>query len=233
MKIKSIKKQSGVSLMEVLVSMSISLVVTASMVALMANSLSNTARIIKMTKMSDDMRIAFQMMTRDVRRSSYNADAMQCYGNEDCHDDGSVTLANDISIVSGSCFWFELDRGMNGNSTDDGAGGFRHQTEIVDGVTVGWLEMYTGTTEPTCAEESEQDGWVAITNKENMNITQFLVDDTLSYTEVIAQDVNGNAIYSQRVRKIRMNMQGELVLDSGIFRNMEDIISVRNDLMIL
>ena len=70
MNIRRLKWQKGASLMEVLVAMSISLVVTASMVALMANSLGSTARIIKMTKLTDDMRIALQMMTRDVRRSS-------------------------------------------------------------------------------------------------------------------------------------------------------------------
>ena len=69
-------KQTGATLMEVLVAMSISLVVTAAMIAMMANSLGATARIIKMTKLSDDMRVALQMMSRDVRRSSYNANSM-------------------------------------------------------------------------------------------------------------------------------------------------------------
>ena len=69
-------KQNGMSLMEILIAMSLSLVVTASMVALMSNSLGSTARIIKMTRLSDDMRIAMQMMSRDVRRTSYNANTM-------------------------------------------------------------------------------------------------------------------------------------------------------------
>jgi len=48
--------QAGFSLMEAVVAMGISLVVTASMVALMANSLSSTSRIVNMGKLSDDMR---------------------------------------------------------------------------------------------------------------------------------------------------------------------------------
>ena len=60
---RSIKiRQTGASLMEVLIAMSISLVVTASMIALMANSLSTTARIVKMTKLADDMRVTMQMV---------------------------------------------------------------------------------------------------------------------------------------------------------------------------
>ena len=94
MKNRQWNQQTGASLMEVLVAMSISLVVTASMVALMANSLGNTSRIIKMTKLTDDMRIAMQMMSRDVCRSKAILqidlgeppfiDPSRCYGCRAC-----------------------------------------------------------------------------------------------------------------------------------------------------
>jgi type II secretory pathway pseudopilin PulG len=233
----SSKRQAGASLMEVLVAMSLSLVVTASMIALMSNSLGSTARIIKMTKLADDMRVAMQMMTRDLRRSSYNANAVLCYGNEDCAADGSITAAGDVTIVDGSCFWFEMDRGegagaFNGDSTDDPAGGFRHRSAVVDGNQVGWVEMYTGPGDANCAAADGTEGWIAITDPDSINITAFTVDDSLSYTEVVLQDVNGNTM-SQRVRKIRMALNGQLVMDPTVVRRMEDVISVRNDLMIL
>jgi len=238
-------RQTGASLMEVLVAMSISLVVTASMIALMSNSLGNTARIIKMTKLSDDMRVAMQMMTRDVRRSSFNANSMLCYGNADCADDGSITAADDITIVNSSCFWFQMDRAedpraedpetaLNGNSTDDPAGGFRRRSVTIDGEEFGWIEMYSGPTAPSevCNEEDGNDGWVEITDRENINITGFTIDDSASYTQVVLQDVNGNEM-SQKVRKLRMTLLGQLVLDPTITRRMEDVISVRNDLIII
>ena len=232
-------RQAGASLMEVLVAMSISLVVTASMVAMMSNSLGNTARIVKMTKLSDDMRVAMQMMTRDLRRTSFNANSMFCYGNADCTSDGSITAAGDVTIVNGSCFWFQMDRNegedpLNGDSTDDSTGGFRRRSVIEggdDGEEIGWIEMYTGMAPPTCNEADESDGWVAITDRENMNITGFTIDDSLSYTQVVLQDVNGNTM-SQKVRKIRMTVLGQLVLDPSVVRRMEDVISVRNDLIL-
>ena len=231
-------QQAGASLMEVLVAMGISLVVTASMIALMSNSLGNTARVIKMTKLSDDMRVAMQMMTRDLRRSSFNANSMLCYGNADCATDGSITAAGDVTIVNNSCIWFQMDRaefegttGLNGNSTDDAPGGFRRRSVTVEGEELGWIEMYTGSSAPTCNEDDESGGWVAITDPENMNITGFTVDDTLSYTQLVLQDVNGNEM-SQKVRKIRMTVMGQLVMDPSIVRRMEDIISVRNDLIL-
>ena len=146
------QSQAGFSLMEAVVAMSISLVVTASMVALMANSLATTSRIVNMTKLTDDMRSTMQMLTRDVRRTSYNADAMFCYANQDCFTDGSVTLPGDIVINnSDNCFIFQLDRGNDdGLSTDYDAGAFRLMP--VGNPAVGVIEMWVGIDPPDCGD---------------------------------------------------------------------------------
>jgi type II secretory pathway component PulJ len=225
-------RQAGASLMEVMVAMSISLVVTAAMIAMMANSLSSTTRIIQMTKLSDDMRVALQMMSRDVRRSSYNANSMLCYANEDCATDGSITAAADITLVdidsdsTNDCFTFLLDRDHDGDSTEDNAGGFRRVTTG----GVGVIEMWTGDAAADCTDAAGAAGWVQITNPESMDIFGFSIDDNLSYTETILN--NGTNTVSQRVRKVRMDLQGRLVLDNTIQRNMEDIISIRNNLLL-
>ena len=223
-----LSKHKGMSLMEVLVAMSISLVVTASMIALMANSLGSTARIIKMTKLTDDLRTTMQMMTRDVRRSSYNANSMYCYANADCGTDGAATLAGDITInVSNDCFTFLMDRDHDGDSTENDAGGFRR----VISSGVGVIEMWTGNAAPDCSVAAGAAGWVQITNPENMDIFVFSVDENLSYTQEILNDGFGNTL-SQKVRKIRMDIRGRLVLDNTIVRRIEDVISVRNDLLL-
>lgn len=222
-------KQAGATMMEVLVAMSISLVVTASMIALMANSLGSTARIIQMTKLSDDMRVALQMMSRDVRRSNYNVDSMFCYANEDCSTDGSITAIGDITISASDCFWFLIDRNQD-DYADTGAiaaGGFRHVT-IGE---VGAIEMWTGGAAPDCDDAPGAAGWVQITDSETMDIFDFSVDDNLSYTQVIKDD-GINPTVSQRVRKVRMAMEGRLVLDPTIRREMDDVIAVRNDLLL-
>ena len=222
-----LNKQNGMSLMEILIAMSLSLVVTASMVALMSNSLGSTARIIKMTRLSDDMRIAMQMMSRDVRRTSYNANAMYCYANLDCGTDGAATLAGDITINAGNeCFTFLTDRDSDGDSTENDAGGFRR----VSTGGVGVIEMWTGDAAPDCTVAAGAGSWVQITNPDNMDIFAFSVDDDLSYTQEIFND--GTNSLSQRIRKIRMNMRGRLVMDNTIVRRIEDVIAVRNDLLL-
>jgi hypothetical protein len=233
MKFRILKvRQAGASLMEVMIAMSISVVVTASMIALMANSLGTTARIVQMTKLSDDMRVALQMMSRDVRRSSYNANSMYCYANTDCADDGIITKAGDITLVDldsdavNDCFTYLLDRDHDGDSTEDGAGGFRR---VTDG-DVGIIEMWTGDSAADCTDDPGAAGWVQITNPENMNISVFSIDDDLSYEQEILN--NGVNTVTMRIRKVRMTMEGRLLLDDSISRQMEDIISVRNDLLL-
>jgi type II secretory pathway pseudopilin PulG len=224
-------KQQGATLMEVLIAMSLSLVVTAAMIALMSNSLGSTARIIKMTKLSDDMRIAMQMMTRDVRRSSYNSNSMYCYANADCGTDGAATLPGEILMTDGDgdgdndCFTFLLDRDWD-DSTANVAGGFRR---VVSG-GVGILEMWTGDTPPDCTEAAGEGSWVQVTNPDNMDIFAFSVDEDLSYEVEIFND--GTNTLSQIIRKVHMNMQGRLVMDNTIERQVEDVISVRNDLLL-
>ena len=64
-----------------------------------------------------------------------------------------------------------------------------------------------------------------------MDIFGFSIEDQLmSYNQDILN--NGATTVSQRVRKVRMDLQGRLVLDSTIERSMEDIISIRNHLLL-
>jgi len=253
-------RQTGASLMEVLVAMSISLVVTASMIALMANSLGTTGRIVKMTKLADDLRVTLQMMTRDVRRSSYNANSMYCYANDACALDATdpsdpdtvldasktvtsdgttfLTLAGAMGLVDSDgnsldddeCFTFLMDRDHDGNSILDDAGGFRRRPDPENGVQA--IEMWAGDALPSCGSAPLSDGWVQITDPEVVEITDFSINDGPSYTEVIQTDANGSPLLSQVARKLRINLQGRLVLDPNVTREVEDVISVRNDLLL-
>jgi hypothetical protein len=96
---------------------------------------------------------------------------------------------------------------------------------------VGVIEMWTGDASPDCDAAAGSLGWVQITNPDNMDIFTFIIDDNLSYTQVIQDDGAGNTL-SQRVRKVRVNLQGRLVMDNTIVRRVEDVINVRNDLLL-
>jgi hypothetical protein len=147
-----------------------------------------------------------------------------------------------VDVNGNTCFTFLTDRDKDGDSTNfssdptiDSAGGFRRSQVRQDpddntSDLVGVIEMWTGNATPDCGAAAGTGGWVQITNPQNMDIFDFTVDENLSYTQEIFND--GTNTLSQKVRKIRMNMQGQLVADNTIVRRMEDVISVRNDLLL-
>ena len=83
------------------------------------------------------------------------------------------------------------------------------------------VELYEiGWTEPNL---------VQITDPEVVAITDFTIDSRDSYTEVIQTDAAGTPTLQQVVRKFSISLEGQLVLDDDIHRQVVDVVSVRND----
>jgi prepilin peptidase dependent protein B len=234
--VTSMKRQSGMTLMEAMISLALSVVVTSAMVILMANSLGTATRIIHMSNLSDEMRNVMSVITRDVRRANYSAYAAFCYGNSKCGEAGGIAeQANNIQILEGGrCLVFTLDRGFNGNAADDGAGGFR--IVLVD--DVGVMEMWVGGTSPTCGSLAGSPGWIELTDPRKVNITNFEVNDLSPDPKVVNEGEDSE--FTNHQRRVQLVLEGQLVLEdqmvdsdrfrqSVVTRQIEDIIYLRND----
>ena len=92
----SIRSQAGLTLIEAIIALALSALVTSAMVVLMANSLGTATDVIQMTQLTDELRTAMHMVTRDVRRANYSAHAAYCFANSDCGSDGSATRSPTI-----------------------------------------------------------------------------------------------------------------------------------------
>ena len=225
---QKIKRQSGVTLIETLIGLALSMVVVSSMVALMSNSLGSATRIIQMTQLNDELRNTMSMLTRDMRRANYNANAYKCYANSDCGTDGTtnqigeVLIDDDPTVEIGNCMVYNLDRDQDGDgsSTGDGAGGFR--------LSNGAIEMWVGDASPAACGTAHAN-WVAMTDIDFVNITEFELDKRNSVEGSITEE--GGSTVSQRSRQIKVTILGELILDPTITRTIEDTIRVRNDLI--
>jgi type II secretory pathway pseudopilin PulG len=229
----SVKRQNGFTLIEAMIGLALSVIVTASMVGLMSNSLGSAGRIIQMSQLTDELRNTMSMMSRDIRRANYTTNSVYCYANSECGDPttGLAVQAADVSIVVAAgltCLLFGLDRDWDGNANNDGGGAFRRDTVVNGhGLSVGVMEMWTGTSVPSCADSTD---WVAITDPEFVDITNFDADTLGSFVDTIAED--GGTTVSVRTRRVRMAMQGQLVLDDSISRRIEDTIKIRNNLLL-
>jgi Tfp pilus assembly protein PilW len=216
------RRQAGVTLMEAMISLALSLLVTTAMVTLMGNSMGSATRIIEMSQLTDELRNAMSMMSRDVRRANFNTNSIYCYANSDCGTDGSASQFADITI-SGGCLVFGLDRDWNGNSADDGLGAFRRVTTG----SVGVIEMWVGSGAPTCGALAGSDNWLPVTDPDFVDVTVFNVNDANSFSQTLT--MKGGATLTQRTRDVVMQIEGRLILDNRITRRIEDRIKVRND----
>ncbi len=223
---KSIRKQAGITLIETMIALALSLIVTTSMVTLMGNSMGSATRIIKMSQLTDELRNAMSMMSRDVRRANYNANNIYCYANSDCGIDNSATQASDVLITTNvngdNCFVFGLDRDYDGNANNDGGGGFRRVTDATSGV--GRIEMWVGTSVPTCGSNSTD--WIAVTDPDFVDVTAFRLDDSASFNNVLNPT---SGTITQRTRYVEMEINGQLILDNTISRTILDKVNVRNN----
>lgn len=230
-------RQRGMSLVEVMVGLTLSMMVSGTAITVMGNTLGSGSQVIQSLHLSQDLRRSLQIMTRDVRRAGYTAGAMWCIGNTVCLPDATVNLPVDASLpLTGSfvmpsgitidpandCFSFELDRNHDGTVTAGEHGAYRRVSRF----GVGVLEMWLGAGAPDCDSISGE--WVAMTDLQVVDVTWFNVDDDLSYSEVVSVDLLGNTT-SQRVRRIRLQVEGRLLAASSFTERIEDIIDVRND----
>jgi type II secretory pathway pseudopilin PulG len=245
--IRNLKRQAGVTLIEAMISLALSLIVTSAMVALMANSLGSSTRVIHMSQLTDELRNAMSMMTRDVRRANYSANSIFCYGYSKCGFAGGNALqTGDIQIGgvidangNGSCFSFTLDRSFDGDATNDAVGAFRRVP--VDGAgSPGVIEMWTGIagTTPDCSSAAGAANWIQLTDPSRVNITEFSVNDAGSITKEISE--SKTVTFDSRQREIQITLEGQLVLEEDmvsagtlaetiVSRRLEDTIYVRND----
>jgi prepilin peptidase dependent protein B len=241
-------RQSGATLLESLIALALSAIVTIAMVVLMGNSMGASTRIIGMTQMSDEMRNVMSMLTRDVRRANYSANSIYCFGHSNCGNT-VAQQSSDIVIDAGlECITFQLDRSyinsagswqlVNGNATDDPKGGFRRRTVSIEGTNRGVIEMWVGTESgamPDCGTVSAE--WLAVTNPNAVDIIEFTIDDGLSLERTLSQE--GGSSFTQRQRQLHIAIEGELVIDQKfqstgvdvpmVRRRVEDSITVRND----
>jgi len=220
-------RQSGVSLMELLIAMTISLVVSLAMISLMANTLGTGTTTIKMSRLTAEMRTAMQIMTRDLRRANYHGNYIKCFGDVDCRtkldtiggiDSSATSHIKAITVDGGDCFFYWFDRDSDGIVTSgDAVGAFRRGVRS----GIGTIEMTTvssGT--PNCDSNTD---WALITDPNIVDVTAFVVTNNLGYTETISK-----AGATQFIDKIRLRIVAQLVTDPGTNRTIEDVIQVRN-----
>lgn len=213
--------QAGFGLVEMLVSLALSLLAVTVMVILMANTLGTGSETIQMSRLSQELRASLQLMSRDLRRANYHGGFLNCFANANCRSDLNITAyVNTIQInTAGNCFWYWLDRDSDADLSNDAVGGFRYST--INGVGVIQMRV-SGNTAANCDDGAD---WELITDPGIVDITNFSISNSDSYTESLSA-----AGDMQMVEKIRLNINGRMAANPSVQREIEDLVLVRNDI---
>lgn len=237
-------RQSGFSLMEAMISLALSVVVVAAMVSLMGNSMGTATRIIQMSQLTDEMRNAISMMTRDVRRANYSPNSIYCYGDPECTVAGGPAWAGtELEVVSNNCFTFGLVRPDYENPGEflQSAGAFRLSPS-----GDGSIEMWVQGELPDSAWCDDPDGAAEkITDPQTYNIAKFQVydtpppdsdnlnclleDDFSNVSSLTRTSTSVIAAVTATQREVWIRIEGELLIDPSVNRCIEDVVRVRND----
>ena len=227
------KRQKGMTLMELLVAGTISLIAASGMVIVMANTLGTGSQTIQAARLTQEMRTAMQIMSREVRRGNYHADYMACYGNAGCRAtlgiEAKITPIQITDSGDSDCFWFSYHRpGLTLDTSPIAA--FRH-TELTNsaGLVVGVLQMTTTLLSSSTCPGSD---WVEITDPEIIDVQEFNVVDA-GFTEPIG------ATGTQRVDRVSLTIRAKLITDpltitgltapTDVVRELQEFVTVRNN----
>ncbi len=215
----------GLSLVELMVGVAVSLFVVAAAALLVSSQLSDNRRLLLETQLQQDLRATADIVTRELRRSSYWADARSGVPAPSL---GQVTsnpmVALAVSTPASSTVHYKYQR-----ASGTQAFGFRlNDTGVIaacqsDGSGTGGL----------CSE------WQELTDRNTVRITEFRIDQRVGNTAnddaltlpcpYPCADGTGNCWPKVSVRELTIVITGQSRNDANVQRTLSSSVRVRND----
>jgi prepilin peptidase dependent protein B len=197
-----IKKQSGLTLIEMLIAMLIGLIVLAATIGIFITSLKSNSDTLKMIRLNQEMQAVMTLMTRDVRRSGYwginTSGTVNPYASTASTSDGSGNLVDDCIVLA-------YDNNSDGAAGNDYIG---YKWDIDR------IEMIISNSLPDCSGD-----WPDLTDPSVVSVAEPAID-LQSYT-------TGNI----DVNVLNIALTGTLTDDSSVSRTIKETIRLRNDVI--
>ncbi|MBS0344924.1 MAG: prepilin-type N-terminal cleavage/methylation domain-containing protein [Proteobacteria bacterium] len=217
--LKSAAGQRGISLTELMISLSIGVLLMLGLTTFMSGTVVNNTSSIKTIQFNQEMRAAMTMMVRDLRRAgywgspNYTAGALSGVGFGTAY---SNPFAN-VDTSTAGCILYRYDK--NGNSTLESGEYFGFQ---LSGTGIQMLS--NGSSGNACGGSS---GWTNLTNLSNLKVTG------LTFAETDSSPVYTNGTSSGpniKVRYVTITLTAQCATDTKIQQTLQETIRLGNDL---
>lgn len=228
------KRQLGFSLAELMIALVAGLIVSGAVLSFFLSSMKSNGEFVQSTRLTQELRNSLNLMTNDLQRAGYDQDSLGYLAS------GGSTPFTPLNLdVANSCVIYSYDKAGGTIGLLDLANGEvrairRSSATNQDGRTVGVIEFATsfGTTRPVCTSVgatyttypptcNATTGWCALSDPSVLDITALTFTDNRAFVGVAPNRV--------QLRRIGVNLQGQIAGTTGAARNMVASVRVRSD----
>jgi prepilin-type N-terminal cleavage/methylation domain-containing protein len=233
-------RQSGFSLVELMVALVAGLIVSGAVIAFTMSSMKSNGEYVQSTRLTQELRNTLDLVSRDLRRAGYDEGALGYMSTNTGSAFAPILLGTAISPAttpaSYQCVIYSYDRGSNVGGSPEVANcevrGIRRVTATVKGRTVGIVEygVSTGSTKPACGDATADyttyppscnGAWCPLSDPVTLNITRLAFVDNRALV--------GTAPNQVWLRNIGINLQGQLARTTEFTRGVKTTVRVRSD----
>ena len=207
----------GFSVIELMVAMVITLVVTLITISIAASVFQANTQSIYMIQLTQEMRSAIQLISRDIRRSGYNDDSLASFLATEAIGSGVTMGSLDADNIA-NCLQVQYDD-LNGNAIN-----VVYRLRVIS--SVGRVSAHFDAN-ATCDTSLVDDNWVDVSDPllTHVSALEFVLSEQL--TDIAENLTSGNVI-QVGVEGISIVISANLRANDTVSRSIINAVQVRN-----
>jgi prepilin peptidase dependent protein B len=212
-------KQSGFTLTELLVALSLNILVLIALISIFVANLQHYRTVLNTNRLHQQLQSAMDIMSSDIRRAGYWANASNDLALNQ-NNNPFMASGTDISVGTGNtCILFTYDNSKNGSlpaistSYDDERYGYRVNSQVLQ--TRPWGASFSCT--------ASANAWENITDSTVILITN------LTFTLNTQTITTGPGTARIILRSVDITLTGRLTSDATVTKTLTEHIRIRND----
>jgi prepilin peptidase dependent protein B len=207
----------GFTLIELMVAMLITLIVSATTVQITSNVFQTSTQSIQMIQLSQEMRSVIQLISRDIRRSGYNDDSLARFLATEAIASG-VSMGILDANNTANCLQVQYD------SLDGDAKNVVYRLRVVS--DVGRVSAHFNAN-ATCDTSTDDIAWVDVTDPllTHISALEFVLNNQ---TTDIAENMNNGNVIQVGLEQINIVISATLRTNEAVNRSIINEIQIRN-----
>ena len=217
-KVQANKLEKGFSLIELMISITVGMIVTAAVGHLFGQTVKFNSSALVMTRLNQDLRATMSIMTSDIRRAGYWGQAETGISggatNPFTQGNNELSASEFTGEAANSCITYAYDYNDDGVVDSDEKRGFRLKSGI--------LQM--AIQDADCLTNLF---WEPVSDSNVTTITGLTF--TPNFQSI---DIDGDGNVDMTIKEVEVILTGQLVVDSGVSRTLLETVRVRNESII-